>query len=69
MCDASNDGIMAAFSQSQGTNKRFFFILPNSRISTQAELRLSLLMREYTAEIYTLTRNEFFNPGIKTSNS
>ena len=69
MCDASNIGIMTAFSHHKAQIKCFFLTLPNSRTSTQAELRLSLLMREYTGKTYKLTRNEFFNPGSKTTNS
>ena len=55
MCDASKFGIGAALLQSHnGTNKW------NSRLFTQAELRLSTLMRECTAIIYTLREFDFF---------
>ena len=59
MCDASNFGIGAALLQSlRGTNK-MNLILANSRLFTQAELRLSTLMRECAAIIYTPTEYEF----------
>ena len=55
MCDASNFGIGAALLQSlSGTNK-MNLISANSRLLTQAELRLSTLMGECTAIICTLT--------------
>ena len=41
------------------------FISVNSRLFTQAELRLSTRMREYTAIIYTLTEYEFLILGSK----
>ena len=40
-------------------------ILANSRLFTQAELRLSTLMRECTAIIYTFTEYEFLILGSK----
>ena len=40
-------------------------ISANSRLFTQAELRLSTLMRECTAIIYTLTEYEFLILGSK----
>ena len=40
-------------------------ISANSRLFTQAELRLSTLMRECTAIIYTLTEYEFLIFGSK----
>ena len=59
MCDASNFGIGAALLQSHnGTSKRNL-ISANFRLFTQAELRLSTLMRECTAIIYTITEYEF----------
>ena len=65
MCDASNFGIGAAFLQShRGTNK-MNLKSANSRLFTQAELRLSTLMRECTAKIYTLTDNDFLILGSK----
>ena len=65
MCDASNFGIGAALLQSHnGTNKRNL-ISANSRLFTQAELRLSALLRECTAIIYTLTEYEFLILGSK----
>ena len=49
MCDVSNFGIGAAVLPShKGTNK-MNLISANSRLFTQAELRLSALMRECTA--------------------
>ena len=51
MCDASNFGIGAALIQSHnGTNKKNL-ISANSRLFTQAQVRLSTLMRECTATI------------------
>ena len=63
MCDASNFGIGAELLQSlNGTNK-LNLISANSRLLTQAELRLSTLLRECTAIIYTLTEYEFLILG------
>ena len=42
-------------------------ISANSRLFTQAELRLSTLMKECTAIIYTLTEHEFLILGSKHS--
>ena len=65
MCDSSNFGIGAALLQSlSGTNK-MNLISANSRLFTQAELRLSTIMRECTAIIYTLTEYEFLILGSK----
>ena len=65
MCDASIFGIGAALLQSHnGTNKKNL-IPANSRLFTQAELRLSTLIRECTAIIYTLTEYEFSILGSK----
>ena len=59
MCDASNFGIGAALLQSHSGTNKMNLISANSRLFTQAELRLSFLMRECTAIIYTLTEYEF----------
>ena len=59
MCDASNFGIGAAFLQSHSGKNRMNLFSANSRLFTQAELRLSSLMRECTAIIHTLTEYEF----------
>ena len=59
ICDASNFGIGAAFLQSHNGTNKMNLISANSRLFTQAELRLSTLTRECTAIIYTLTENEF----------
>ena len=59
MCDASNFGIGAALLQSHSGTNKMNLISANSRLFTQAELRLSTLMRECTAIIYTLTEYEF----------
>ena len=65
MCDASIFGTDTALLQSHnGTNKKSL-ISANSRLFTQAELRLSTLMRECTAIIYTLTEYEFLIHGSK----
>ena len=64
-CDASNFGIGAAlFKSLKGTNK-MNFISTNSRLFTQAELRLSTFMSECTAMKYTLTENKFLILGSK----
>ena len=65
MCDASNFGIGAALLQSHSSTKKMNLISANSRLFTQAELRLSTLMRECTAIIYTLTEYEFLILGSK----
>ena len=65
MCDASIFGIGAAFLQSHSETNKLNLISANSRLLTQAELRLSTLMRECTAIIYTLTKYEFLILGSK----
>ena len=65
MCDASNFGIGAALLQSHSGTNKMNLISANSRLFTQAELRLSTLMREYTAIIYTLTEYKFLILGSK----
>ena len=65
MCDASNFGIGAALLQSHNGTNNMNLISANSRLFTQAELRLSTLMRERTAIIYTLTEYEFLILGSK----
>ena len=59
MCDASNFGIGAALLQSQKGSNKMNLISANSRLFSQADLRLSTLMRECTSLIYTLTEYEF----------
>ena len=65
MCDASNFGIGAALLQSHSGTNKMNHISANSRLFNQAELRLSTLMRECTAIIYTLTEYEFLILGSK----
>ena len=65
MCDASSFGICAALLQSHSGTNKIDLISANSRLFTQAELRLSTLMRECTAIIYTLTEYEFLILGSK----
>ena len=65
MCDASNFGIGAALLQSHSGTNEMNLISANSRLFTQAELRLSTLLREYTAIIYTLTEYECLILGSK----
>ena len=65
MCNASNFGIGAALLQSQSGTNKMNLISANSRLFTQAELRLSILMRECTAILYTLTEYEFLILGSK----
>ena len=65
MCDASNFGIGAALLQSHSGTNKMNLISAISRLFTEAELRLSTLMRECTAIIYTLTEYEFLILGSK----
>ena len=65
MCDASKFGIGAALLQSHSSTIKMNLISANSRLFTQAELRLSTLMRESTAIIYTLTEYECLILGSK----
>ena len=65
MCDASNFGIGTALLQSHNGTNKMNLISANSRLFTQAELRLSTLMRECTAIIYTPTEYEFLILGSK----
>ena len=59
ICDASNFDIGAALLQSHKEINEMNLISAKSRLFTQLELRLSTLMRECTAKIYTLTVYEF----------
>ena len=66
MCDASIFGIGAALLQSHsGTNKMNLMSANLRFVTPQAELRLSILMRECTAIIYTFTEYEFLILGSK----
>ena len=65
MCDASNLGIGAALLQSHNGTNEMNINSANSRLFTQAGLRLCTLMKEGTAIIYTLTESEFFIFGSK----
>ena len=65
MCNVLNFGIGAALLQSHSGTNKMNLISANSRLFTQAELRLSTLMRECTAKIYTLTEYEFLILGSK----
>ena len=65
MCDASNFGIRAALLQSHSGTSKMNLISANSRLFTQAELRLSALIRESTAITYNLTEYEFLIHGSK----
>ena len=65
MCDASNFGIGAALLQSHSGTNKMNLISANSCLFTQAELRLSTLIRECTAIIYTFTEYEFLILGSK----
>ena len=65
MCDASKFGIGAALLLSHSGTNKMNLISANSQLFTQAELRLSTLMRECTAIIYTLTEYEFLILGSK----
>ena len=65
MCDASNFGIGAALLQSRSGTNKMNLISANSRLFTQAELRLPTLMRECTAIIHTVTEYGFLLLGSK----
>ena len=65
MCDASNFGIGAVLLKSHNRTKKTNLISANSRLFTQAELRLSTFMRECTAIIYTLLEYEILILGSK----
>ena len=65
LCYALNFGIGAAILQSHSGTNKMNLISANSRLFTQAELRLSTLMRECTAIICTLTEYEFMILGSK----
>ena len=65
MCNASSFGIGAALLQSHSGTNKMNLITANSRLFTQAEFRLSALMRECTALIYTVTEYEFLILGSK----
>ena len=58
MCDASNFGIGAALLQSHIGTTKMNLNFANSRLFTQAKLRLSTLMRECKTITYTLTEYE-----------
>ena len=59
MCDASSFVIGAALLESHNGTNKMILISANSCLFTQAELRLSTLMRACTAIIHTLTEYEF----------
>ena len=65
MCDASNFGIGAALLQSHNGTNKMNLISANSGLFTQADIRLSTLMRECTAIIHTLREYEFLILGSK----
>ena len=65
MCDASSFGIDAALLQSHSGTNKMNLISANFHLFTQIEIRLSTLMRECTAIIYTLTDYEFLILGSK----
>ena len=52
-------GIVTALLQSHNGTNKMNLLSANSRIFTQAELRISTFMRECTAIQYTLTKYEF----------
>ena len=65
MCGASNFVIGAKFLQPGQDTKKMNFISADLRLFIQAELRLSKLMRECKAIIYTLTEYEFLTLGLE----
>ena len=60
MCDASNFGIGTALLQSHNGTNNMNLISANSRLFTQAKIRLSTLMREWTAIINTFIKYTHF---------
>ena len=58
MSDASKFGIRAAFLQSHNRTNKTNLFSANSSLFTQAEIKLSTLMRECRAIIHTLTEYE-----------
>ena len=58
-CDASNFGIGAALLESHQETNKMNLTSANFGLFTQAELRLSTLMRECKAIMYTLREHEF----------
>ena len=67
MCDASNVGNGAALLQSHNGTNKMNLISANSRLFTQAELRLSTLMRECTAIIHTFIYRVFISNEFRLS--
>ena len=65
MCDAYNFGIGEALLQSHNGTNKMNFISANFKLFTQAELRISTPMGEFTAIIYTLTEDGFLILGSK----
>ena len=63
--DASNFGKGEALLQSHNGTNKMNLISANSRLFTQAELRLSTLMKECTAIIHTLAEYETLIIGSK----
>ena len=61
--DASNTGIGAALLQQHPTEKKMRLVSSNSRLFTPIEMRLSTLIREYSAIIFALTEYEFLLTG------
>ena len=60
MCDASNFGIGAALLQSLKCTNKMNLIIASSRLFTQAELRISTILRKRKAIIYILSQNMNF---------
>ena len=65
MCNASGFSIGAALLRSHDGTNKMNIISANSRLFTQAELRLSALMRKCTAIINKLTEYDFLIFGSK----
>ena len=63
LTDASNTGIRAALLQQHPTEKKMKLISANSRLFRAIEMRLSTLIREWSAIIFALTEHEFFVTG------
>ena len=65
MCDASYFGIGAALLRAHNGTNKINLISANAGLFTQIELRLSTVMRECTAIIYTLRQHEILKLGFK----
>ena len=63
LTDASNTGIGAALLQQHPIEKKMKLISANSTLFTSIKMRLSTLIREFSAIIFALTKYEFLLTG------